>query len=111
MALAEAAEGHPGVFRAARAARCRAVVAGGGDVVELARGLIGSEAREIEWDELVQLALIEVAPAEERAPRALDAARRIHDRAATLADPLRRNEYLGRPHLVVHTLHLLEDGG
>ena len=111
MELAEAAEGHPGVFRAARAARCRAVVAGGGDAFALACELGPSEEREIEWDELVHLALVEVAPPAERASRLSDAVRRIHLRAATLADPLRRNDYLARPHLVARTLRMVEDGG
>jgi len=108
--LAAAAEAHPGVLRAARAARCRAVIATAGPAAATA-ALAGLEltpppTREAEWDELIFLALAEVAAArgEDPRPPVRDAADRIRERAATLADPLRRDHYLGRPHLVGRTL-------
>lgn len=59
------------------------------------------------------LARVELAQAlaPERAPDTLtptltEAVTAIETRAATLANPLRRNNYLGRPHLVVSTLAL-----
>jgi hypothetical protein len=64
-----------------------------------------------EFDELVRLARAEVA-ARTRAPDAAFVTREARDtilrRAATLADPMRRNAYLARPHLVAATLTLAE---
>jgi tetratricopeptide (TPR) repeat protein len=102
------------VERAAAAALCRSLLAQGR--VEEARPLgrelapLDPENLIVELDELVMLARVELASAlgdEAGAAQALSAAvATIERRAATLSDPLRRNDYLARPHLVVRTLEL-----
>lgn len=59
-----------------------------------------------EFDELVRLARAEAAWACGERGAAAAAAEAVMRRAATLGDPLRRNEYLARPHLVVQILTL-----
>ena len=72
----------------------------------------------LEFDELVRLALVEVlyAAGEDAAPgeadRALEAAQAsLQTRAATLANPWRRHEYLRGPHANARTLELAERMG
>jgi hypothetical protein len=62
-----------------------------------------------EFDELVRLAWCEAAGV--TAAAIAQAADAVLDRAATLADPLRRNEYLARPHLVAQLLALATGAG
>lgn len=67
-----------------------------------------------EFDELVRLAWCEAAGATDPAAGAAaiaQAADAVLRRAATLADPLRRNEYLARPHLVAQLLALATGAG
>jgi hypothetical protein len=68
-------------------------------------------SRFVEFDEVIRLAWCELAIA--RGDDALTraactaAASLIRERALTLADPLRRNEYLVRPHLIARTLEVV----
>jgi tRNA A-37 threonylcarbamoyl transferase component Bud32 len=100
---AELARAGSGLARVASAALVRAWLAMG--KVDEARALLpalAGDAREPELDELVRLASAELAP--ETLP---DALARLDARAATIADPLRRDHYLTRPHLVVATRALV----
>jgi len=109
LALARA----PMLVRAARAAIVRALVASGraaeGRVHAAELAPLDLAACIVEHDELVMLARAELALVDdEQAGRralaqAMDA---VAARAATLADPLRRNAYLVRPHLVARTVEL-----
>lgn len=105
VALAERASSHPSVAPAAWAARVLAEQARGGPVPP-APTWPEVASRFVEWDELVGLALTEAAaargsPVDAPLKAACD---RIRYRAATLSDPIRRHEYLERPHLVARTL-------
>ncbi len=98
--------------RAAAATLCRSLVAQGRaeEARHLAHELVPLDPGHliVEFDELVMLARVELCDAlgdEVGAAQALsEAVATIERRAATLADPLRRNDYLARPHLVARTL-------
>ncbi|MCC6621847.1 MAG: protein kinase [Deltaproteobacteria bacterium] len=103
----------PMLVRAAQAALARSLLAAGRapEALALEAALAPLEATTLiaEHDELVMLARAELALAHDEAAgrRALaEAVDRVHARAATLADPLQRNAYLVRPHMVVRTLAL-----
>lgn len=100
------------VTRAGAAALCRALIAQGRaiDAAPLSPALtaLPTMGAVSEFDELVMLARVELADALHGAPdEALaEALACIEARAATLRDPLRRNEYRTRPHLVARTFAL-----
>jgi hypothetical protein len=107
----------PIIALAATAAEVRSLLAMGRivEATELGHALAdhaGGHERLPEWDELVRLAWAELAVARGDDAAAVEACSRarakIRERAQTLADPLRRNEYLARPHLVARTLSLAE---
>lgn len=103
------------VMRAASAALTRALLATGRSATAAAlehdlAPLEGPLGAIVEFDELVMLARAELAlamggPVQGALPIA-QAGACIEARAASLADPLRRNDYLGRPHLIVRTFEL-----
>ena len=106
-AAARATHDAPAVALASAAAEARGWLGLG--EVERARALAPALAAHAtapflpEFDELVRLAWAEVAAATDATvgARAIaSAAAAVACRAATLADPLRRNEYLARPHLL-----------
>ncbi len=103
--FAERASAHPAVAAAAWGARVLAERARGGPVPAQPTWPEAS-SRFVEWDELVGLAVTEAAAARGASIEAplRAACDRIRFRAATLGDPIRRAEYLERPHLVVRTL-------
>ena len=100
------------VSRAAAAALCRALLAQGRAAeVSAAAPLLTTLPRVgavSEFDELVMLARVELADALSGDPGAAlaEAVACIEARAATLRDPLRRNEYRTRPHIVARTFAL-----
>ncbi len=110
LALAATAARHPSVAPVAAAVTTLAQVARGtpAPAPVLPSSDAGAGARIVEWDELVHLAPLELARAlgHDPGPEARSAEARIRARAATLVDPVRRNAYLARPHLVVRTLAL-----
>jgi Protein kinase domain/AAA ATPase domain len=114
-AAARTAHAAPIIAAAAAAAAVRSLLALGrhADAEGLAPQLAAHAAaqeRTPEFDELVRLAWAELAAAgddpETAARAAQQAEAAVMARADTLTDPLRRNGYLARPHLVVATLAL-----
>jgi hypothetical protein len=111
---AAAREAHrvPTIDAAATAATVRALLALGriADATALSARLepfATSPVRLAEFDEIVRLAWAELKaatgePSEGRAA-VESAAAVIAERAATISDPLGRNQYLARPHLVAAT--------
>ncbi len=102
----------PGVTRPALSALCRSLLSLGriSEAKELSIELSSVDTRGliVEFSELWMLARFELAEAlgerEAFETGLLEATNRIQKRAATLSDPLRRNDYLARPHLVAQTL-------
>lgn len=112
--LAEQAALHPAVVAGARAAAFLAALVQGDPEAAAARMQVPDEHRRlVEWDELVWLGLARSAPwrGEDPATVGAEAVRRVLARADTLADPLRRNDYLARPHLVRRTMELAASSG
>jgi len=118
----------PAVAIPAAAAECRALLAlGRHDEASALRALVEPPVRDgaedaakeeeplVEHDELVGLARAELALArgsEATAVRAIArSATNVEARAASLADPVRRNQYLARPHLVRRVLEAARDLG
>lgn len=108
----------PATVVPAVAARVRALLALGkvDDAAALEPALAGPEARAArlaEHEELVLLARVELLHALRRDGALREALRelreRIEARAATLEDPMRRNEYSARPHVVVAALSLARE--
>jgi len=105
----------PAVTVPAAAAECRALIALGrlADASALEVELSAAHAdlsRIVEHRELIHLAVAELHHARgngEAARVAMAEAKQvIEQRAQSLSDPFRRNEYLARPHIVVRTLEL-----